>query len=104
VGEQAVAGGDARLGGGQRGFEAEQDGDRRWGYLARDERAQRREAVELGNVGGQLQRIVADVGHAASRRGAGSGFGSDVAGGCVVVMAASQGKRAPIVMIGPGTS
>jgi hypothetical protein len=85
--------------------EAEQGGDGRRRELAGDHRAQRGEAVELREVAGGLDWIVLDRGHAASRRGAGSGGRGRIGlGSWAGVIAASQGKSASMVTSGPGMS
>jgi hypothetical protein len=84
------------------GLEPEQDADRRRRDLAGHDRAQRAEAVELGELLGCFDRVVVDGSHAASRSGSGRGFGR--AGSFTGVTAASHGKSDPMVTIWPGTS
>jgi len=84
------------------GLEPEQHADRRRRDLAGHDRAQRAEAVELGEALRGLDRIVVDGGHAASRRGSGWGFGRT--GAFTGVTAASHGKSDSMVTIWPGTS
>jgi hypothetical protein len=63
------------------------------------------QVVELREVAGGLDGIVLDRGHAASRRGAGSGgWGRIGRGSWAGVIAASQGKSASMVTSGPGMS
>jgi hypothetical protein len=86
-------------------LEAEQRRDRRRRELAGDHCAQRAEPVELREVPRGLDGVVLDRGHAASRRGAGSGgWGRIGRGSSAGVIAASQGKRDSMVTSGPGMS